>query len=261
MAIEFIGSLGGQADLAADPEYPARMGGLHEEAGFDRLLVDCPAGSADPVAVANQVLTTTSGLGVLLAHRPGSVAPTIAARQFATLEAFHPGRVAMLVMADGDAAEQRRGREFLDVVRLEWDRAEPFDYEGEFYRVAGGRSAVRPRGGGLPVYVGGVSPGAVKTGARHADVYALWDEPPATLAGRMAAVRAAAAAHGRTPRFSASLRPPTASAGQVAGTLVDCLSLGVSTVLLRGYDPEAEAAYYAALLRRVRDQAGQARVA
>src|SRR6185437_4042645 len=86
------------------------MGGLHEEAGFDRLLVDCPAGSADPVAVANQVLTTTSGLGVLLAHRPGSVAPTIAARQFATLEAFHPGRVAMLVMADGDAAEQRPGR-------------------------------------------------------------------------------------------------------------------------------------------------------
>ena len=82
---------------AAGPTWPrtpsTRPGwaGLHEEAGFDRLLVDCPAGSLDPVAVANQVLTTTSGLGVLLAHRPGFVAPTVAARQYATLEASSPG--------------------------------------------------------------------------------------------------------------------------------------------------------------------------
>ena len=55
------------------------------------------------------MLTTTSGLGVLLAHRPGLVAPTVAARQFATLEAFHPGRVAMLVLADGDDAVRRDG--------------------------------------------------------------------------------------------------------------------------------------------------------
>jgi alkanesulfonate monooxygenase len=271
LAIEFIGSLeGGGHDLAADPEYPARVADLHEEAGFDRLLVDCSLSSADPFAVANQVLTTTSGLGVLLAHRPGLVAPTVAARQFATLEAFHPGRVAMLVIADGDDADQRdgggrdraaagrRAGEFLDVVRLEWTSAEPFDYHGEFYRVAGGQSAVRPRGGGLPVYVSGTSAGAVAAGARHADVYALWDEPPAALAGRMAAVRAAAQARGRAPRFSASLRPPAASAGQLAGTLLDYLALGVSTVLVRGYDPEAEAAYYAAVLRRVREEAGQA---
>ncbi|MGH3409850.1 MAG: hypothetical protein ACRDRJ_46265, partial [Streptosporangiaceae bacterium] len=80
-----------------------------------------------------------------------------------------------------------------------------------------------------------------------------------------AAVQAAAAAYDRAPRFSASLRPPAASAGQLAGTLLDYLTLGVSTVLIRGYDPEAEAeaeaAYYSALLRRVRDHAGPARVA
>jgi alkanesulfonate monooxygenase len=273
VAIEFIGSLVDRGPgLAADPDYPTRVADLHEEAGFDRLLVDCPAGSADPFAVANQVLTTTSGLGVLLAHRPGFVAPTVAARQFATLEAFHPGRVAMLVIADGDDADRRdggaggrgaagRAGEFLDVVRLEWSSAEPFDYDGEFYRVAGGQSAVRPPGGGLPVYVSGTSAGAVRAGARHADVYALWDQPPARLAGRMATVRAAAAVHGRAPRFSASLRPPAASAGQLAGTLLDYLALGMSTVLIRGYDPEADAAYYAPLLRRVRDQAGQDHVA
>jgi len=273
VAIEFIGSLDDRGPgLAADPDYPTRVADLHEEAGFDRLLVDCSAGSADPFAVANQVLTTTSGLGVLLAHRPGLVAPTVAARQFATLEAFHPGRVAMLVIADGNDADRRdggaggraaagRAGEFLDVVRLEWSSAEPFDYDGEFYRVAGGQSAVRPPGGRLPVYVSGASAGAVRAGARHADVYALWDQPPTRLAGRMAAVRAAAAVHGRAPRFSASLRPPAASAGQLAGTMLDYLALGMSTVLIRGYDPEADAAYYAPLLRRVRDQAGRAHVA
>jgi len=35
----------------------------------------------------------------------------------------------------------------------------------------------------------------------------------------------------------------------------------MSTVLIHGYDPEADAAYYAPLLRRVRDQAGEAQVA
>jgi alkanesulfonate monooxygenase len=271
VAIEFIGALDDRGPgLAADPDYPTRVADLHEEAGFDWLLVDCSAGSADPFAVANQVLTTTSGLGVLLAHRPGLVAPTVAARQFATLEAFHPGRVAMLVLADGDDAVRRdgggraaagRAGEFLDVVRLEWSSAEPFDYDGEFYRVAGGQSAVRPPGGGLPVYVSGTSAGAFRAGARHADIFALWDQPAAHLAGRMAAVRAAAAVHGRAPRFSASLRPPAASAGQLAGTLLDYLALGMSTVLIHGYDPEADAAYYAPLLRRVRDQAGEAQVA
>ena len=40
MPIEFIGSLvNGSTSLADDPGYPARMAGLHEESGFDRLLV------------------------------------------------------------------------------------------------------------------------------------------------------------------------------------------------------------------------------
>jgi alkanesulfonate monooxygenase len=38
-------------------------------------------------------------------------------------------------------------------------------------------------------------------------VYALWGEPLAETAGQMAAVRAEAAKHGRSPRFSVSFRP------------------------------------------------------
>ena len=316
MAIEFIGSLvNGATELSADPEYPARMAGLHEESGFDRLLVGHSSSSPDGFAVANQVLTTTSRLGVLLAHRPGFVAPTIAARQYATLEAFHPGRVAMHVITgddadqrrDGDISDQaaryRRSGEFLDVVKLEWASAEPFDYAGQFYRVSGGQSAVRPSGGRLPVYFAGGSAEAVAVGGRHADVYAFRGEPLAAIAERMAAVRAAAAPHGRAPRFSVSLRPiaaateqqawararrvleaeihdqrlwtplgatpgaggnSTAQVGsyeQVAEALLDYVAIGVSTLLIRGYHREADAADYATIITLVRERAGRARVA
>ena len=317
MAIEFIGSLAsGATDLSADPEYPAQMAGLHEESGFDRLLVCHSSSSPDGFAVANQVLTTTSRLGVLLAHRPGFVAPTIAARQYATLDAFHPGRVAMHLSTGGDDADQRRdgdvsdqaaryrrSAEFLDVVKLEWASAEPFDYAGQFYRVSGGRSAVRPSGGRLPVHFAGTSAEAVALGGRHADVYAFGGEPPAAIAGRMAAVRAAVAPHGRSPRFSVSLRPIAAAteqqarararrilgAGihdqrprtplaatpgpggnwtalvgsyeQVAGALLDYVAIGVSTLLIRGCDREADAAGYATIITLVRERAARAKVA
>ena len=221
MPIEFIGSLvNGASDLAADPGYPARMARLHEESGFDRLLVGHSSSSPDGFSVASQVLGATSRLAVLLAHRPGFVAPTIAARQYATLEAFHPGRVAMHIITGGDDADQRRdgdtldkaaryrrSDEFLHVVKLEWGSARPFGYKGEFYRVAGARSAVRPAGGSLPVYFAGASEGAVRVGGKHADVYAFWGEPLAAIAERIAAVRAAALPYGRSPRFSVSLRP------------------------------------------------------
>ncbi len=60
------------------------------------------------------MLGATSRLTVLLAHRPGFVAPTIAARQYATLEAFHPGRVAMHIITGGDDADQLRDGDTLD---------------------------------------------------------------------------------------------------------------------------------------------------
>jgi alkanesulfonate monooxygenase len=44
-------------------------------------------------------------------------------------------------------------------------------------------------------------------GAEHADVYMLWGEPVAQIAERIAGIRTEAARHGRTVRFSLSVRP------------------------------------------------------
>ena len=169
------------------------------------MLVAHSSASPDGFTVADQVLSRTQRLGVLLAHRPGFVAPTYAARKFATLDAFHPGRVALHVITGGDDADQardgdltdkvtryRRTDEFLDVLRLEWTSATPFDYAGEFYHVKGALSGVRPPLGRIPVYFGGASADAIRVGGKHADVYAFWGEPLAGIQERIGQVRAAA---------------------------------------------------------------------
>ena len=51
----------------------------------------------------------------------------------------------------------------------------------------------------------------VRVAAEHADVYALWGEPLAGVRERIAQVQAAAAEHGRSLRFSVSLRPIVAA--------------------------------------------------
>ena len=175
MRVEFIG-IAGTADQsetiaetgpAVQPEYLYHLAATHEQSGFDRVLVAHSSSSPDGFIVADQVLNATSRLGVLLAHRPGFVGPTIAARKFATIDAFYPGRIALHVITgadDGDQARDgdftdkatryRRTDEFLDVVELAWSSEQRFGYDGEFYRVADAWSALRPPGGHLPVYFG-----------------------------------------------------------------------------------------------------------
>jgi alkanesulfonate monooxygenase len=239
MSIEFIGIAatrpGSESEITAISDPPVQPGYLqdlaraHEESGFDRVLVARSSASPDGFTVADQILTHTTRLGVLLAHRPGFVSPTYAARKYATLDAFHPGRIALHTITGGDDREQardgditdketryRRTDEFLSIVRSEWSSAEPFDFEGEFYTVRGGYSAVRPEPGGIPIYFGGASADAIRVGGKHADVYAFWGEPLAGIAERIADVRAAALPYGRDPRFSVSLRPIPAATEEEA---------------------------------------------
>jgi alkanesulfonate monooxygenase len=41
---------------------------------------------------------------------------------------------------------------------------------------------------------------------------------------------------------------------QIAESLLDYVAIGVSTLLIRGYDPEGDAADYARIINLVRDQ-------
>ncbi len=195
----------------------------HEQGGFDQVLVGHSASTPDGLQVAAYGAAHSERLGFLVAHRPGFVAPTLAARSFATLDQFSGGRVAMHVISGGNDADQRRDGdhldkearyrrtdEYLEVVTRTWTSTTPFDHHGEHYRVEDVSPQVRPvQQPRIPIYFGGSSPAAYRVGGKHADVFALWGEPLAETAEQIAAVHAAAREAGRTslPRISVSFRP------------------------------------------------------
>jgi alkanesulfonate monooxygenase len=206
-----------------DRDYVRRFARAHEDAGFDRVLIGYSSSQPDGTQVAAYAAAHTDRLSFLVAHRPGFVAPTLAARTFATLDQFAGGRIAVHIITGGSDGEQRRDGdhlakderydrtdEYLDVVKQAWTSDAPFGYHGRYYQVedfyAEVRSAQEPR---IPLYFGGSSEAAYRVGGKHADVYALWGEPLAETAEQIASVRAAAAAAGRdpAPRISVSFRP------------------------------------------------------
>ncbi len=229
MPIEFIGMI--HHRLASEilaPSGPVFDGAFireiaraHEDGGFDRVLIGYFTSAPDGFLVAAHAAASTERLGLLLAHRPGFVAPTLAARKLATLDHLSSGRLALHVISGGDDADQRkdgdylghderyrRTDEYLDILRRIWTADGPIDHQGEFYRFEGAHSDIRPvQRPHLPIYFGGASDAAVEVGAKHADVYMVWGEPLADVRQRIARVREAAARHGRAPRFSVSLRP------------------------------------------------------
>ena len=157
----------------------------------------------------------------LLAHRPGFVSPTLAARKFATLEHLLGGRLAVHIISGGNDAEQRRDGDyldhdqryartdaFLDTVRQVWTSEQPVDIHNDFYQAEQAWSAIRPlQKPHLPIYFGGSSEAAIAVAGKHADVFALWGESLAQTGETIQRVRAEAAKHQRDIGFSVSFRP------------------------------------------------------
>ncbi|MGH2632154.1 MAG: LLM class flavin-dependent oxidoreductase [Tepidiformaceae bacterium] len=233
MAIEFIGMIGTRSASELDGPGANLIGGhidapfvrefaqAHERAGFDRVLIGYGSTGPDSFTVASYVSSVTDKLGFLIAHRPGFVAPTLAARKAATLDQFSDGRVAIHIITGGNDGEQqrdgdfldhdaryRRTDEYLDIVLKTWTAEAPFDYDGEFYQLRRATSEVKAiQQPHIPIYFGGMSGPAFAVGPKYADCYAMWGEPVASVAEQIAQVRAEAAKWGRSPRFSVSFRP------------------------------------------------------
>ncbi len=205
-----------------DPGYLVEIARAHDVGGFDRVLVGYGAVAPEGWAVAATVLHNTRHLKVLVAHRPGMVQPAILARMAATLDHLTGGgRIAIHFITGGDEADQRREGDFVPhdaryartgevmaLIRRLWTEDAPFDFDGQFFRYEDAFSSVKPvTPDGIPLYFAGASPPAIEVGAAQADVYAFWGEPRAAVAARMESIGQVAANHGRTLRYSISLRP------------------------------------------------------
>jgi alkanesulfonate monooxygenase len=238
MTIEFIGMIHHRhaseihppGPLLFDRGYVREFAQAAEAGGFDRVLVGYFSDGPDGFLLASCAAAHTERLSFLVAHRPGFIAPTLAARKFATLDQVTGGRAAIHVISGGDDADQLRDGdtlpkderyartdEYVHILKRIWTETRPVDHDGKYYRFVGASTAMRcvqqPR---IPIYFGGASDAAIAVAGKHADVYALWGETHEQVRELTARVRAAAAQQGREVRFSLSFRPILAPTEEAA---------------------------------------------
>lgn len=235
MPVRVVGMVGvtppsGEATLhviegGLSENYLLQFARAHDEAGFDLALVGYTSSSAEGFLVALHAANHTRQLGFLVAHRPGFIQPTLMARKIATFDHLTKGRLAVHIITgktdeeqhgDGDFSPKveryRRASEYLELMKLTWANDKPFDFDGEFYKVKGAASDVRPLQEPHPLlFFGGASDGALEMGAKLCDVYAIYAEPLASTRERIAEFRARAARFNRSVSFNVSLRPIVAA--------------------------------------------------
>src|ERR1700678_125848 len=197
MSVEFIGFITNnnssetivRAGPVIDRPYLETVAKAHEVAGFDRALLAFHSTYPACHQTGQQVVGTTAALKVCIAQRPGFPAPTLIARQLATIDQLSGGRVALHVITGGNATELKqdgnviddkderyaRTDEFLDIVRSEWSSTKPFSYDGKYYKVENGFSQVKPfHSTGIPIFVGGASDAAIEVAGKHGHTFSLW---------------------------------------------------------------------------------------
>ena len=186
--------------------------------GYTGALLPTGRGCEDSWVLASSMIAITRQMKFLIAVRPGSLSPTLAARMAATFDRLSDGRLLLNIITGGDPSElagdgtflthdQRYHvtDEFLSVWR-ELFTGESVSHEGEHIHIEGGRLQLPPvQRPYPPLYFGGSSPVAMEVAAKHIDVYLTLGEPPAMIAEKIAKVREHAAAHGRTVRFGIRL--------------------------------------------------------
>lgn len=180
-----------------------------DAAGFDNILL--PSGYAlgiDSVSFAAAIAPLTARIRLLLAVRVGELVVPQMARQLATIDHMAGGRLTVNVISSDVPGQQldsepryRRTLEVMHALRLLLDR-QPVDLHGEFVDL----TIDPPRLGTVdgrcpPYYFGGLSPAAQDCAARGADVFLMWPDTVAGVAGVIESMTARAAAVGRTLRF------------------------------------------------------------
>ncbi len=203
---------------SASHDYLAQVAGAVDALGYTGALLPTGAGCEDSWVVASSLLAVTKRMKFLIAIRPGSLSPTLAARMAASFDRMSNGRLMVNIITGGDPVELAG-----DGTHLSHD--ERYEVTDEFLSVWKGLFTgqettfagkhIDIRGGKLlnppvqrpypPLYFAGSSTAAYRVAAKHADVYLTLGEPPAAIAEKIADVRRQAAEQGRTVRVGVRL--------------------------------------------------------
>jgi alkanesulfonate monooxygenase len=213
-----------------DVDYTRRFVRALDDGGFDWTLVAYHSAGVDAEQLAQFVVNNSERVRPMLAHRPGFIFPTRAAKAFATLDQISRGRLGIHIISGGNDAEQARegdyrskaeryarSEEFIQILRRIWTATEPVSHQGDYYRFEDFFTDIRPYGTTIPISVGGSSDDAYQVGGRQGDIFGLWGEPLAETAEQIASVNAFADAAGRPrPRIWVSFRPIVAPTDELA---------------------------------------------
>jgi len=219
--------------------YLGQIARTAEQLGFIGALTPSGAWCEDAWLTTAMLSQVSDNLKFLVAFRPGSVSPTLAAQMAATFQRHSNGRLLLNIVTGGEDHEQRsygdflgkddryrRTDEFLTIMAGLW-AGETVNFAGDFLTVENARLERLPDPT-PPIYFGGSSDLALTVAAKHADVYLTWGEPPEQVAAKIAEVKARAAKLGRIVRFGIRLhvisRDTSEQAWAVAQQLLDAIS-------------------------------------
>jgi alkanesulfonate monooxygenase len=203
---------------AATPGYYRQIATAADELGYEGVLIPTGRGCDDAWVVASSLLPLTKRLKFLIAIRPDLMSPTLAARMASTFDRSSEGRLLLNVVTGGDPEELQgdgiflthderyeRTDEFLTVWR-QAIRQQEVTFSGKHIQVNKAK-VLQPtvQSPHPPLYFGGSSDAALRTAAKHIDVYLTWGEPPEQVKSKIAAVRRLAELEGRTVRFGIRL--------------------------------------------------------
>ncbi|TVY56865.1 Alkanesulfonate monooxygenase [Lachnellula cervina] len=216
-----------------DPDYLTRYARSLDDYEFNYTLVPYGSSSYDPFTIGATIAAVTKNLKVIIALRPNTLPPTVAAKALATLDQLSRGRAVVHFIAGGSDAEQAKEGDFLNkeeryarleeyikILRRAWQSADPFDWDGKYYQLKQFSNQVRPVNGTIPVSVGGSSDEAYRIGGSLADIFGLWGEPLKETKEQIDRIYAEAKKAGRAdndrPRIWVTFRPIVAETEELA---------------------------------------------
>lgn len=218
---------GGAPDAAYIRKYARHL----ENGGFDYTLVAYYSAGYDPFTVSATIAASTDRIKPIVALRPNTMHPTVAAQSLATLDHLSGGRAVVHIISGGSDQEQARqgdylakeeryarSAEYVRILRRAWTETTPWDHDGQFYHFENFVAGYRPVNGTIPVSIGGSSDAAYRVGGALGDIFGLWGEPLKDTREQMERVAEQARLAGRAdvPRTWVTFRPIVAATDDLA---------------------------------------------
>ena len=191
-----------------------------EAAGFEYLLVPVNTDCWEAWVTAAMMVGRSRSIRMLVAARPGYIAPFLLAKMVATFDQLSKGRISVNLIAgqseaetiaEGIRAPKEERYELMDeevrILKTLWTSTGAVDFRGKFHELSGARLVPRPLQKPHPrFYLGGGSAQAWAISAEHANVHLFWGDTYERIEANIAAIRALADKHGRGHEIGFGMR-------------------------------------------------------